>query len=143
RYASDLAYMGGGVYGAPAATPYGSNPYGTAGSSDDCYVSDASEDYTDGPADGVVAAPAPAAAAGVPRRGDAVVDGFTDADLMYAQLASSLYGADTPYGYCGSSGPAAGLSGYDCSRFQLTNYGHLKIDYSCSWRSLDAYIAHS
>lgn len=116
RHATDLPY--GAAYGPP---------YGTGGSSDDCYVSDASEDlmYGEGGQPGA--------------RKDAVVDGFTDADMVYAQLASSLY-ADSTYGYGYSGyGPASG----DCSRFQLTNYGHLKIDYSCSWRSLDHYIAHS
>lgn len=126
RRPSDLGY-GRAFYG---ATPPGTA--GTAGSSDDCYVSDASEDLVYGEDPG----PQPA-----PRR-EPVVDGFTnaDADLMYAQLASSLYGeamATPGYGYC------AFPPSYDCSRFQLTNYGHLKIDYSCSWRSLDHYIAHS
>lgn len=119
RYQSDAGY---------GTASYGAGPYGTAGSSDDCYVSDASEDLVYGDQPGVA-----------PRR-EPVVDGFTDADLMYAQLASSLYGeAGAPPGY----GHCDYLPSYDCSRFQLTNYGHLKIDYSCSWRSLDAYIAHS
>lgn len=127
RHATELAY--GTAYGAGG------------GSSDDCYVSDASEDltYGEGPGGGSGGSGGSVAGQQAGRR-DAVVDGFTDADMVYAQLASSLY-ADSAYGYgyCGY-GPA---SSADCSRFQLTNYGHLKIDYSCSWRSLDHYIAHS
>ncbi|KAJ1526716.1 hypothetical protein ONE63_008296 [Megalurothrips usitatus] len=137
RYASDLASYGPasayGHGGGPYA-PYGAAAAGAGGSSDDCYVSDASDEYGDTGATTTTATATPA-----PRR-DAVVDGFTDADLMYAQLASSLYGDAYGYGYCGGSGSGGGM---DCSRFQLTNYGHLKIDYSCSWRSLDHYIAHS
>lgn len=150
RYASDLAYGTASAYGPPSAGPYGTaRTVGTAGgSSDDCYASDASDDLAYGEATTATPSATPGAKSaslppsqqgvvGVPRR-DAVVDGFTDADLVYAQLASSLYGDTYGYGYTGYA------PSYDCNnRFQLTNYGHLKIDYSCSWRSLDHYIAHS
>ena len=96
-----------------------------AASSDDCYQSDASDEAT---------------ATGYSDFPTALYDIYGNHNDLYGGYNygthSSIYGPIRPQTtYC----PAY----RDPNRFQLTNYGHLKIDYSCSWRSLDRYIARS